>query len=54
MKKRLSFYFASPSNVFPRYQGREGEMVPCIICDAAGHFIASMDIPAIIWECLPE
>lgn len=54
MKKRFGFYLLQLSNVFPPYQGREGEMIPCIVTDAGGHFVASMDVPAIIWETLPE
>lgn len=55
MKNKLFAQFiARPSNIYPSYWGVGGELIPCVISDEAGNYVSQMDIPAIIWESLPD
>ena len=52
--KKIEQFIARPSNIHPPYQGATGEMIPCVLSDESGHYVAPMDIPAIIFESLPD
>ncbi len=52
--KLLNEFIIRPSNFIKPYQGATGEMIPCVVSDQAGHYIAPMDIPAVIWDSLPD
>lgn len=47
-------FIVSRSNVFPPYQGKYGELFPCLVTDEHGTYVTAIDIPAVIWDSLDD